>query len=260
MNEAVDINCDMGESYGRWLLGDDAGVMPHISSANIACGWHGGDPGVMRATVELAKEHGVGVGAHVGFPDLLGFGRRELAVSPDETRDYILYQYGALRAFADAVGVPVQHIKPHGAFYVMINRDSRLTEALVEATREADPDLVLVLMNEQALAVASAAGIAVAPEAFPDLDYNADGSLILERAKQPRDPAVVAERVLRVVRESKLRAVDGTDLDVSAQTFCIHGDSPNAIEVARGVREHLKGKGVAVAPLRSATSISSATP
>jgi UPF0271 protein len=254
MGTVVDINCDMGESFGRWVLGDDARVMPHISSANIACGWHGGDPGVLRATVELAKEHGVGVGAHVGLPDLLGFGRRQIAVSPEETRDYILYQYGALRAFADAAGVPVQHIKPHGAFYVMINRDPRLTEALVEATHEADPELVLVLMNEQALSVASASGLAVAPEAFPDLDYDADGSLILERAKQPRDPAVVAERVLRVVRESKLRAVDGTDLELSARTFCIHGDSPNAVEVARGVRERLAAEGVAVEPLRAAVA------
>jgi UPF0271 protein len=249
VHASIDINCDMGESFGRWLLGDDAGVMPYVSSANIACGWHGGDPGVMRATVELAKEHGVGVGAHVGFPDLLGFGRRQIAVSPQETRDYVLYQYGALRAFAEAAGSAVQHIKPHGAFYVMINRDPRLTEALVDAAREADPDLVLVLMDEHALAAAEGAGLSVAPEAFPDLDYGADGSLI--RAKQPRDPAAVAERVLRVVRESKLRAVDGTDLELSARTFCIHGDSPNAVEVARGVRERLQAEGVAVEPLRA---------
>jgi UPF0271 protein len=246
----VDINCDMGESFGRWTLGDDAGVMPYVTSANVACGWHGGDPGVLRATVELAKEHGVGVGAHVGLPDLLGFGRREMSVSPQETRDYVLYQYGALRAFAEAVGTSVQHIKPHGAFYVMINQDPALTEALVEAAREADPALVLVLKDARAMSFASAAGLAVAPEAFPDLDYNADGSLILERAKRPREPELVAGRILRIVEEGRLRAVDGTDIDVSARTFCIHGDAPNAVEVARGVRERLSAEGVEVAPLR----------
>jgi UPF0271 protein len=252
----VDINCDMGESYGRWSLGDDAGIMPFITSANIACGWHGGDPGVMRATIELAKEHGVGVGAHTGLPDLLGFGRRQMVLSPDETRDYVLYQYGALRAFADAAGIPVQHIKPHGAFYVMINRDRSLAAALVEAVKEVDPDLVLVLKEEQALELASSEGVSVAAEAFPDLDYNADGSLILERAKKPRDPALVAERILRVVHEGKLRAIDGTDLDVSARTFCIHGDSPNAVEVAQGVRERLKAEGVETAPLRAVAAVS----
>lgn len=246
----IDINCDMGESFGRWQLGDDAGVMPFISSANIACGWHGGDPGVMRATVELAQEHGVGIGAHVGFPDLLGFGRRRMAISAQEARDYIVYQYGALRAFADAVGAPVQHIKPHGAFYVAINQDAELAEALVEAAREVDPDLVLVLMDKDALGIAESAGIAVAPEAFPDLDYAADGSLILERAKQPRDPEVVASRIIGIVRNGKLPAVDGSELPLEAKTFCIHGDSPNAVDVVRGVRARLEEEEIEVQPLR----------
>ena len=246
----IDINCDMGESFGRWQLGDDAGVMPFISSANIACGWHGGDPGVMRATVELAQEHGVGIGAHVGFPDLLGFGRRRMAISAQEARDYIVYQYGALRAFADAVGAPVQHIKPHGAFYVAINQDAELAEALVEAAREVDPDLVLVLMDKDALGIAESAGIAVAPEAFPDLDYAADGSLILERAKQPRDPEVVASRIIGIVRNGKLPAVDGSELPLEAKTFCIHGDSPNAVDVVRGVRARLEAEEIEVQPLR----------
>lgn len=246
----IDINCDMGESFGRWQLGDDAGVMPFISSANIACGWHGGDPGVMRATVELAQEHGVGIGAHVGFPDLLGFGRRRMAISAQEARDYIVYQYGALRAFADAVGAPVQHIKPHGAFYVAINQDAELAEALVEAAREVDPDLVLVLMDKDALGIAESAGIAVAPEAFPDLDYAADGSLILERAKQPRDPEVVASRIIGIVRNGKLPAVDGSELALEAKTFCIHGDSPNAVDVVRGVRARLEEEEIEVQPLR----------
>ena len=246
----IDINCDMGESFGRWQLGDDAGVMPFISSANIACGWHGGDPGVMRATVELAQEHGVGIGAHVGFPDLLGFGRRRMAISAQEARDYIVYQYGALRAFADAVGAPVQHIKPHGAFYVAINQDAELAEALVEAAREVDPDLVLVLMDKDALGIAESAGIAVAPEAFPDLDYAADGSLILERAKQPRDPEVVASRIIGIVRNGKLPAVDGSELPLEAKTFCIHGDSPNAVDVVRGVRTRLEAEEIEVQPLR----------
>jgi UPF0271 protein len=251
MNESIDINCDMGESYGRWELGDDAGVMPFISSANIACGWHGGDPGVMRATIELAREHGVGVGAHVGFPDLLGFGRRRIAISPQEARDYVLYQYGALRGFADAVGAPVQHIKPHGAFYVAINGDPELAEALAQAAHEADPELVLVLMSPQALGIVASAGLAVAPEAFPDLDYAADGSLILERAKQPRDPQLVADRIVGVVRDGTLPAADGSNLAMEARTFCIHGDSPNAVDVVRGVRARLEAEGIDVVPLRA---------
>jgi 5-oxoprolinase (ATP-hydrolysing) subunit A len=255
MAATIDINCDMGESFGRWSLGDDAGIMPHISSANIATGWHGGDPGVMRATVALAKEHGVGIGAHCGLPDLLGFGRRQISVSPQETRDYILYQYGALRAFADAAGAKVEHLKPHGAFYVMINRDPELTDALIEAVGEADPDLVVVLMESAAVDRVAAAGVRVVPEAFPDLDYNPDGTLILERAKRPREPRLVAERILRVVRENRLRAADGTDLDVSARTFCIHGDSPNAVDVGRGVRELLSAEGIRVAPLQSVEGV-----
>jgi 5-oxoprolinase (ATP-hydrolysing) subunit A len=256
MTPSIDINCDLGESFGRWSLGDDAGIMPHISSANVATGWHGGDPGVIRATVELAKEHEVGIGAHCGLPDLLGFGRRQLAVSPQEARDYVLYQYGALRAFAEAAGAKVEHVKPHGAFYVMINRDPALTEALIEAVNEADPDLVVVLMDAEAVERVARAGVRVAPEAFPDLDYEADGSLILERVKQPREPRHVAERILRVVREAKLLAADGTDLEISATTFCIHGDAPNAVAVGRGVRERLSAEGVTVAPLQTVVALS----
>ena len=154
------------------------------------------------------------------------------------------------------MGVPVQHIKPHGAFYVMINKDPSLATALAEAVKEVDPELVLILMDTQALSVVSSMGVVVAPEAFPDLDYDVDGSLILERAKQPRDPAHVAERILRVVRQGSLRAIDGTDLSVSATTFCIHGDSPNAVEVARGVRERLGAEGVEVASLRAVATAS----
>ena len=255
MTTTVDINCDMGESFGRWSLGDDAGIMPFISSANIAAGWHGGDPGVMRETVGLAKEHGVGIGVHCGLPDLLGFGRRQISVSPEETRDYVLYQYGALRAFADAVGAEVEHVKPHGAFYVMINRDPALTEALIQAVQEADPDLVLVLMDAAAVARVEAAGLRVVREAFPDLDYNADGSLILERVKLPREPRRVSERILGIVRESRLPAADGTNLEISARTFCLHGDSPNAVEVARGVKETLASEGVELARLQTVAAV-----
>jgi UPF0271 protein len=247
--EFVDINCDMGESFGRWSLGNDAGVMPYITSANIACGWHGGDPGVMRETVALAKEHDVGIGAHVGFPDLLGFGRRQITITPQETRDYILYQYGALRAFADCVDAEVSHIKPHGAFYVYINRNAAHAEALANAVLEVDPGLAVILMGKEAIDICASRGVAVAPEAFPDLEYNADGTLILERAKQPRDPGWVADRIVRVLRDDKLKAADGTDLAVFARTFCIHGDSPNAVDVVRGVRERLTAEGFELASL-----------
>jgi len=230
----MDLNADLGESFGRWTLGDDAGLMPHITSANVAAGFHGGDPHVLRRTVALAVEHGVGIGAHTGLPDLVGFGRRRLAVSPEELADLVLYQAGAVRAFAEAAGAELRHVKPHGAMYSMVVDDPGLAAALCETVALLG---VALLMPPQLADAAAAAGIRFVPEGYVDLDYDADGKLILERVKQPRDPGETARRALEFAREG------------SVESLCIHGDGPNAVELAAAVRAALAGAGVDVAPL-----------
>jgi 5-oxoprolinase (ATP-hydrolysing) subunit A len=230
----MDLNADLGESFGRWTLGDDAGLMPHITSANVAAGFHGGDPHVLRRTVELAVEHGVGIGAHVGLPDLVGFGRRRMAVSPEELADLVLYQAGAVRAFAEAAGAELRHVKPHGAMYTMVADDGELEEALCETVAVLG---VALLMPPQLAAAAGTAGIRFVPEGYVDLDYDADGKLILERVKQRRDPDETARRALEFARAGEVESI------------CIHGDGPNAVELAVAVRTALENAGVEVAPL-----------
>src|SRR5689334_19633089 len=176
MPTRVDLNADMGESYGRWTLGNDDALMPHLTSANIACGFHGGDPHVMRATVALAVEHGVGIGAHVSFPDLIGFGRRQLAASGAEIQDYVVYQAGAIRAFAEAAGGSLQHVKPHGALYTSIVGDQELAQAVAEAVGMLGPDVIL-LMPPAVAPAAAGAGVQFVPEGYVDLDYDANGKL-----------------------------------------------------------------------------------
>ncbi len=246
----VDLNADMGESFGRWTLGNDAALMPHLTSANVACGYHGGDPHVMRATVALAREHGVGIGAHVAFPDLMGFGRRRMQVAPRELIDYVIYQTGALAAFAKAAGTRLQHVKPHGAMYVMAAADEQYARAVVEAVAELGEDLLLLLAGEAVADAARKVGIPFVPEGYVDLDYAADQSLVLERAKKPRDPQEMAQRAVRLVREGKVRTVDGTDLSLSVRSICVHGDAPNAPEIASAIRQGLQAAGVEVVPLR----------
>jgi UPF0271 protein len=230
----MDLNADLGESFGRWTLGDDAALMPHLTSANVAAGFHGGDPHVLRRTVALAVEHGVGIGAHTGLPDLVGFGRRRIAVSPDELADLVLYQAGAVRAFAEAAGAELRHVKPHGAMYTMVVDDPELAAALCETVAVLG---VALLMPPQLADAAAAAGIRFVPEGYVDLDYDADGKLILERVKQSRDPAETARRALEFVRAG------------SVESICIHGDGPNAVELAAAVRAALEEAGVDVKPL-----------
>src|SRR5215471_1025865 len=211
MPDRVDLNADMGESYGRWTLGDDDALMPHLTSANIACGFHGGDPHVMRRTVALALGHGVGVGAHVAFPDLIGFGRRRMAATPEEIHDYVLYQAGALRAFVEAAGGRLQHVKPHGALYTTIVDSSEHAQAVADAVAALGPDVILLMPPEIGPA-ASRANVPFVPEGYVDLDYDSSGKLVLERVKQLRDPQVTADRAVRLVRESTVPTVDGGDL------------------------------------------------
>lgn len=251
MGVKIDINADMGESYGRWTLGNDAELMPFLSSANVACGYHGGDPHVMRHTVRLARKHGVAIGAHVSFPDLIGFGRRRMDISPQELKDYVTYQVGALQAFAAAEGARVEHVKPHGMLYVMCSRDETYATAMAETVKELDGGLILLLTGELWAAAAKRVGVRCVMEGYVDLDYDAQGQLILERAKKARDPEGVAARAVTLATEGKVPVRDGGWLPLAARSICVHGDADNAPAIARAMREHLVKRGVEVAALRA---------
>jgi UPF0271 protein len=244
----IDLNCDLGESFGRYTLGDDAAIMPYITSANIACGFHGGDPGVMGATVRLAKQHGVAVGAHPGWPDLQGFGRRVMQLSPAEVEALVLYQIGALAAFAKAEGLALQHVKPHGALYNQAATEIELAQAIAQGVKRFSPDLVLVgLAGSRLVEAGKALGLRVADEAFPDRAYNPDGTLRSRREPGAvlDSPQQVAENALRLAREGVRFA--GRSLPV--ETLCLHGDHPGAVDNARLVRETLEANGIKLSVL-----------
>jgi 5-oxoprolinase (ATP-hydrolysing) subunit A len=245
----IDLNADMGEGFGAWAPAADERLMPLVSSANIACGFHASDPRIMRQTVRLAREHGVAVGAHPSFPDLVGFGRRMIAATPAEILDDVVYQVGALLGFCRAEGVPLAHVKPHGALYNAAAKDPAIAGAIAEAVRAVDPSLWLMGLAGSALVEAGrAAGLRCVEEAFADRGYARDGTL-LPRGRPGAlvtDPAAVADRVARLAREGVIRAADGTELRVAAGTVCVHGDTPGAVEVARAIRERLARDGVAV--------------
>ena len=247
----IDLNADVGESFGSYVLGDDDGLVPWITSANIACGFHAGDPNIMARTVALCRRHGVALGAHPGVPDLQGFGRREVATQTGEARDWVLYQVGALDAFARAAGGRLRHVKPHGALYHMAARDSRVAGEVAAAVRSLDPTLLLVAPPGSALERSGAAeGLKVFREAFPERGYLPDGSLAPRSRPDAlvRDPAAVARRAVSLCREGYLPAVDGTPVRLEAETLCLHGDTPGAPSIARAVREALEAAGVRVAP------------
>ncbi len=246
---ALDVNVDLGESFGRWTLGDDMGIIPHVSSVSIACGFHGGDPVTMRRTTSAAVEHGLQIGAHVALPDLLGFGRRRMAIAPDDLRDYTTYQIGALQAFVTAAGGQLSHVKPHGALYAMCSADPELAGAVAQATAAINPKLLLLLLNDNTAEAVAAHGVQLVTEAFVDLDYHPDGTLAIEAVKRAWDPERVAGRALRLVRERVIDAEDGSDLSTDAPTVCIHGDGPNAVEIAVRVQRALAEAGVRLAPL-----------
>jgi 5-oxoprolinase (ATP-hydrolysing) subunit A len=245
-----DFNCDMGESFGAWRMGLDQEVIRSITSANIACGFHAGDPATMRRTVKLAEAHGVGIGAHPGFPDLQGFWRRNLAATPEEVRDDLLYQIGALTAFASAG--KLQHVKPHGALYNMAVPGGDLAHAIGEAVLEADPSLVLVVLAGSKWAdQAERMGLRVAREAFADRALMPDGTLV-PRSKPGaviHDTRQVIERSLRLVTEKTVVAISGELVHVDADTLCLHGDTPDAVALASALRAALEGAGVVLSPL-----------
>ena len=248
----IDLNCDIGESFGAWRMGADAEVMPWITSANIACGFHAGDFSTMQQTVALAKAHGVAIGAHVSLPDLQGFGRRELRVSPNEAYAMTLYQIGALAAFAIAAGTRVVHVKPHGALYNMAAKDRGLADAIARAVREFDVSLILVgLAGSELPKAGAAAGLRVAHEAFADRRYEADGSLTHRREADAviHDIDTAVAQALRIVEKGTVQARDERTIALRADTICVHGDRPDAGLFARRLREALERAGIAVGTL-----------
>jgi UPF0271 protein len=247
--ERVDLNCDMGESFGVYRIGADEEVFPHITSASVACGFHGGDPSVMRRTVESARRYGVAVGAHPSLPDLVGFGRRVMDVTPEEVYDLVVYQVGALLGFAAAAGVPLQHVKPHGALYNMAASRAELAAAIARAVRDVDRDLALfALAGSQLVQAGEAEGLKTVNEAFADRNYLRDGSLVSRRRADAQVTNVeeAARRAVRMVREGTVPSVDGEAVTVRADTICIHGDGPHAAEFARRLRVSFDAAGITV--------------
>ena len=251
----IDLNCDMGESFGAWTMGMDGEVIRHVTSANIACGFHAGDPRVMYKTVKLAKDNGVGVGAHPGYPDLVGFGRRNLDCTPDEVRDYVAYQVGAVKAFCAIHGVKLQHVKPHGSLYNMSVGNESMIRAIMEAIAGVDKDVIyLALGGAQAplvTRIANEAGIRVAFEAFPDRAYTPEGTLAPRSLVGAviKDPKTAAERALRMAKEGRIVAVDGSVLEMRIDTICVHGDNPSAVELVRTIRSSIEAEGISVVPM-----------
>jgi UPF0271 protein len=245
----IDLNCDMGESFGAWSMGDDAGVMPWITSANIACGFHAGDFVTMQRTVELAKKHNVAIGAHVSLPDVQGFGRREMRVTPNEAHAMTLYQIGALHAFARASGMRVAHVKPHGAFYNMAAKDRSLSDAIARAVREFDAALILVGLADSELPRAGeAAGLRVAHEAFADRRYESDGSLTPRREADAviHDVDAAVNQAVAIVTSGKVAVRTGGERAIRADTICAHGDRPDAAIFAQRLRLALEAAKVTV--------------
>jgi len=246
--KTIDLNCDMGESYGAWKMGNDAEVMRYITSANIACGFHGGDPATIRKTVALALERGVAIGAHPSLPDRQGFGRRVMQIKPQEMYDLVVYQAGAVEAFARAAGARLHHVKCHGALYNMAATDEALSEAMVRAVKDLGV-MLYALSNSKNHAVAKKAGIPVAGEVFADRGYADDGTLA------PRDlpggliedPAQAVKQALAMIEQGYVTSLSGRRIPVAADTLCLHGDQPGAVAFARGLRQAFSEKGISIA-------------
>jgi UPF0271 protein len=250
----IDLNSDVGESFGNYKLGLDEDVIPLISSANIACGFHAGDPAVMRRTIAIAHENGIAIGAHPGFPDLVGFGRRELNASLEEIKDYVIYQIGALQAFAVAQGMKLQHVKPHGALYNMAVKNTAIWDAVAAAVAAVDNRLILFVLagpDRKDLEIIGARhGIRLAYEFFGDRAYNSDGSLVSrsEPGAVIHDGETVARKILKMVQEGRVVCKDGSEIEFKADTICVHGDNPSALSLIKKIRETLQAAGIEIAP------------
>ena len=250
MASKIDLNCDMGESFGMYKMGLDEEVIKHISSANVACGFHAGDPMWMRRTVRLAEEHGVAVGAHPSFPDLVGFGRRNVSVTPEEAKADLIYQIGALSAFTHTKSL--QHVKPHGAMYNQAVNDEALARAICEAVLEVDPSMILVaLAGSRWVSIAEEMGLRVAREIFADRALNPDGTLVPRSSPGAviEDVDEVAERSLKMVTQGRATTIAGDEIEVQADSLCIHGDTPGAVEMAATLRTELEAAGIDIVPL-----------
>lgn len=245
----VDLNCDLGESFGAYKMGLDEQILPYVTSANIACGFHGGDPGVMRKTVLLALKNGVAIGAHPGLPDLIGFGRRNMEITSQEAYDMVVYQIGALEGFVKAAGGTMQHVKPHGALYNMAAKKQDLAEAIAEAVYKVNPELILFGLSGSELVLAGERiGLKTAHEVFADRTYQADGSLT---PRKQSDALITSQehavqQVIRMVKEGTVLSQQGEQVTIKADTVCLHGDGAHALEFARRIREFLTKSGVLV--------------
>lgn len=246
----VDLNCDLGESFGRYTLGLDEQVIPLISSANIACGYHASDPLIMEKTVRLAKASGVGIGAHTGFPDLMGFGRRNMNISAAEAKAYTKYQIGALLGFCKAEGVKLQHVKPHGAFYNMAGKDYVLAKAICEGIREIDPSIKLLgLSGSEMIHAAKDTGLAYGQEVFADRAYEEDGTLVNRRkpGAMITDEQEAIQRVIRMVKNGTVTSITGKEIQIQADSVCVHGDGEKALMFVKKIREALQAEGIRIA-------------
>lgn len=249
----VDLNCDMGESFGRYELPVSEEVMTRITSANIACGFHAGDPMVMARAVAQCKEHGVAVGAHPGFPDLLGFGRREMAITPQEARNYLLYQVGALQAFCTSAGVKIKHVKPHGALYNMATQNEQLAHGLIDGLLSLRPRPILVALSGSRFAqLGEAAGLRVCHEVFADRAYGHDGFLVSRSVDGAviNDSEAIAQRALRMVERGEVETIDGDVIRLQADSICIHGDNPTATAGVISLVELFAEQGIEIVPLQ----------
>lgn len=249
----IDLNCDLGESFGNYKMGLDDEVIRHISSANVACGFHASDPLVMQKTVALAKENGVCIGAHPGFPDLVGFGRRNMSVSPAEAKALVQYQIGALDAFCKAAGVKLCHVKPHGALYNMAGKDEILAQAVCEGIFEYDSNLILLgLSGSKMIEAGKKIGLRTASEVFADRAYEADGSLVA-RSKPGAvitDENLAVSRVVEMVKNGRVTSITGNEIEIKADSICLHGDGVKAVEFAKRIKEELLKNDVEIVPLR----------
>ncbi|MCD8915906.1 5-oxoprolinase subunit PxpA [Staphylococcus simulans] len=248
----VDLNCDLGEAFGNYSFGGDHQIIPLITSANIACGFHAGDENVMHETVKLAKEHGVGIGAHPGFNDLQGFGRRKMDLSPDEIYTLVAYQIGALSAFCRIHDVKINHVKPHGALYNMGARDKDIAHAIAQAVYDVDPSLILVgLSNTLLVSEAEAVGLKAANEVFADRRYEEDGQLVSRKESDAvlTDTEEAIEQAVKMVKENKVTSKTGKEIELKADTICVHGDGAHALEFVSKIRERLTKEGISITKL-----------
>lgn len=250
----VDLNCDLGESFGNYKIGMDDEIIPLISSANIACGFHAADPIVMDKTIEMAKEYNIGIGAHPGFPDLMGFGRRNMNVTPEEAKNYITYQLGALYGFCRKHKVEIQHVKPHGALYNMAGKDYNLAKAICTAIYEFDNNIILLgLAGSELINAAKDVGLKVANEFFADRAYEDDGSLVA----RSKDGAVIhnediaIERVIKAVKHQKVTSISGKEIFIKVDSICVHGDNIKALEFVKSIKQRLEEENISIEPLRN---------